>query len=105
MEKIYECTENEVIAGEGITERFRTGKGVRQGCPLSGTLFLTYLEDLEERWKRRNEGGTVIGKTKIYCLKFADDVAAVADTPEGLQSMLGHLEKFSEENGMQERKK
>lgn len=47
--------------------------------------------------KRR---GKVIGKTKIYGLKFVDDVAASADSPEGLQNMLRDLEKTSSEIGM-----
>lgn len=59
IERIYSCTENEVIVEDGVTERFRTGKGVRQGCPLSRPLFLAYLEDLEKWWakeERRTDG-------------------------------------------------
>lgn len=65
IERIYKNTENEVIVGEGITDRFRTKRGVRQGCPLSVLLFLIYLEDLEERWKRKNVGGIVIGRRGV----------------------------------------
>lgn len=99
IERIYSCTENELITEEGVTERFRTGKGVRQGCRLSGPLFLIYMEDLEERWVKKNEGGTVV--ERIFCLKFVDDVATFADTPEGLQSVLRDLERFSEECEME----
>lgn len=35
---------------------------------------------------------------KIYGLKFADDVVAVADSADGIRSMLKDLEKFSVEN-------
>lgn len=100
IERIYSVTDNEIITGEGISERFRTRRGVRQGCPLSVLLFLIYLEDLEKRWIKRNEGGTVVGKLKIFCLKFADDVGLVADTAEGLRDMLKGLELFSRENGI-----
>lgn len=48
-----------------ITERFRSGVVIRQGCPLSVLLFITYLEDLGERWEKKNVGGIVIGKSKI----------------------------------------
>lgn len=50
VNRIYRETWNEVITGEGITKRFKTRKGVRQGRPLSVILFIIYLEDLEERW-------------------------------------------------------
>lgn len=96
--KIYEETLNEVIAGEGLTDRFRTFKGVRQGCPLSVLLFLIFLEDLEDKWKEKNEGGTVIGRIKIFGLKFADDAVAIADTAEGLRSMIEDLERYSRNN-------
>lgn len=95
---IYRETKNEVITGEGITESFNTNKGVRQGCPLSPSLFNIFIEDLEEQWVKRNEGGTVIGGTKIFCMKFADDVVILADTKEGLQDMLRELEKYCRRN-------
>lgn len=83
------------------TEKFRVKKGVRQGCPLSVLLFLIYLEDLEERWTRKNEGGVVIGKDKIYCLKFADDVVVLADSAAGLRDMIKDLERFSDGSGLE----
>lgn len=101
IKEIYKNTENEIITEEGISEKFKTKRGVRQGCPLSPTLFNIYIEDLEDQWAKNKTGGTVIGKTKIYCLKFADDVAIIADTKEGLQEMLNGLEKFSDRNGME----
>lgn len=65
------------------------------------TSFLVYLEDLEERWARKNKGGTVTGKKKIFCLTFADNVATILDMPEGLQNMIGDLDKFCKESGME----
>ena len=42
-----------------------------------------------------------LSEKKIYGLKFADDVAMVADTAEGLQKMLEDLERYAKENGME----
>lgn len=50
-------------------------------------------------------GGNIIGKTKIYGLKFADDVVSVLDTLEGLHEILRRLEKFRGEIGMENTKK
>lgn len=58
-----------------------------------------YIDDVEEEWERRNEGGTDIDKANIFCLKFADDIAAVADSREGLQYMI--KEKYSRVNELE----
>lgn len=41
-----------------------------------------------------------MGKTKIYGLKFADDVVLVSDSAEGLREMLKGLERYSDRNKM-----
>lgn len=98
---IHKKTDNEVITEKEISEKFRTKREVRQGYPLNPQLFNIYLEDLEDQWKKKKQGGTVIGEEKIYCLKFVHGVARVVDIKEGLEEMLNSLEKFSEGNGME----
>ncbi|KAK0072463.1 hypothetical protein PV325_011330, partial [Microctonus aethiopoides] len=51
-------------------------------------------DDMEEEWERKGEGGTVIGKQKIKVLKYADDIAVVAESAEQLKKMLETLEKY-----------
>uniref|UniRef100_T1ITH0 Reverse transcriptase domain-containing protein n=1 Tax=Strigamia maritima TaxID=126957 RepID=T1ITH0_STRMM len=43
------------------------------------------------RW---NIGETSLGKWKLYCLKFADDVAMLAESVDGLQAMITDLERY-----------
>ena len=98
IKKIYCDTRNQIITSEGMSESFSTNKGVQQGCPLSPTLLCLGLHDIDTIWEKKNEGGTVIGKIKVFCLKFADDIAIIADDREGLQSMFNELEKYCEKN-------
>ena len=98
IQKIYGETWNEIIAGNGITEKFRTARGVRQGCPMSPLLFDLFIEDIDGIWERRKEGGSVIGNQKIYALKFADDIVIVAEEEKELGNMIASLEKYVEKN-------
>ncbi|XP_025271364.1 golgin subfamily A member 6-like protein 22 [Camponotus floridanus] len=120
-EEIWNMLEK-IGIGENITERIRdiyTGtkstikikekrvgsmelkKGVRQGCLLSPTLFNVSLADLEEEMKKVQEGGVVLGRKKIYSLSYADDVALMSTTPEGLKEMIERLGKYLEKKGLE----
>lgn len=46
----------------------------------------------------------MIGKIKVYCLKFADDVIVVADLAVGLRKMLRELKKFGREKKLMSKK-
>ena len=98
---IYEKTTNEVITQEGCTKRFQAVRGVRQGCPLSPTLFNVLLEDLDESWERRHVGGTVMGQMKIFSLKFVDDVAFAAEDVQGLNDTLRTMARYVRRNQLQ----
>ncbi|KAK9306259.1 hypothetical protein QLX08_002989 [Tetragonisca angustula] len=100
IKSIYRETTSEVITLKGRNRRFKTDRGVRQGCPLSPILFNMYI-DLEKEMKEGNLGGTVIGKTKVFALKYADDVALVADDAMGLKEMLASLARFAAKEDLQ----
>ena len=53
---------------------------VWQGCPLSPTLFNIYLGLNEELFPEY--GGVNIGGRRIKCIRFADDMALLADAEE-----------------------
>ena len=73
-------------------------KGVRQGCPLSPTLNI-YLEDLMKN-SYPSTGGVNIGGRRIKCLRFADDMALLADDRRMLKNMFMELNDRCEDYGM-----
>lgn len=46
MENVYEETLVTVRTKEGLTDVFRTTKGVRQGCVMSPLLFNLYIAEI-----------------------------------------------------------
>ena len=94
IKEIYSETENTVRINGEETETFWTGKGVRQGCPLSPTLFTIFISDLDEVLAQGQAGGVVIGKKKIWTLAYADDVAMLAKDEREMKEMMKNLEKY-----------
>lgn len=78
---IYEETKVTVRAKDGLTEEFRTGKGVRQGCVMSPLLFNLYIADLDSYMNKR---GIKIGSNRIWSLAYADDLVLLAKNREAL---------------------
>src|SRR5712671_2954600 len=87
IRKIYKETRNTIKIGSRNTRIFKTGRGLRQGCPLSPTLFNIYIADMEEKLRGNQEGGIILEKMKIWMLAYADDMVVVADEKGKLQSM------------------
>lgn len=82
--------------------------GLRQGCPLSPTLFNIFLNELLVKLEDGNKGFKIAtrdtgGKntvTHIAGLAFADDIALLAETPENLQQLLDTCTTEATTNGI-----
>ena len=96
MRNVYAGQEATVRTGHGKTDWFQIGKGVRQGCILSPSLFNLYAEYI-----RRNAGleeaqaGIKIAGRNSNNLRYADDTTLMAESEE-LKSL---LLKVKEESG------
>ena len=85
----YAC----VSINKFCTEWFNTNFGVRQGDPLSPTLFGLYINDLVDEMNVCNSGVNVLD-VKLNLLLYADDIALIAESENQLQAMLHILYKW-----------
>ena len=81
LRNLYPGQEATVRTGQGTTDWFQIGKGVRQGCILSPCLFNLYAEYI-----MRNAGldearaGIKIARRNINNLTYADDTTLMAES-------------------------
>ena len=81
---------------------FKLERGVRQGCPLSGLLFVLAIELLALAIK--NDPliqGICVGKEEIKLTQYADDTTVFVKNTTSVEALLRLLEKFKECSGLE----
>ncbi|KAH7434041.1 hypothetical protein KP509_07G098200 [Ceratopteris richardii] len=73
---------------------------VKQGCPLSPTLFGLYIDEITEYIQRARGREGDLGGTPVHILLYADDIVPLSESQEGLQSHLQALDTFCMERGL-----
>ena len=101
LRNLYAGQEATVRTGHGTTGRFRTGKGVDQGCILSPCLFNIYAEYImRNAGLEEAQAGIKIAGRNINNLRYADDTTLIAESEEELKSLLMKVKEESEKIGL-----
>ena len=86
VKALYDDFECAVVDGQDTTEWFKIKTGVKQGCNMSGLLFLLVVD-----WVMRNTGIRWKFNTKLEDLDFADDIALLSSTRQHIQAKTDKL--------------
>lgn len=97
MKSLYAQDSAAVRLMQGISAMFRCLLGVKQGCPLSPTLFGLYVDAFEKLLLKTAgmDAPTLLG-TLVPLLLYADDLILMSTTAAGLQKQLDVLASFCE---------
>ena len=98
---VQEC----VRTSEGLTDSFKSDVGVKQGCPLSPTLFGFFIDKVEGFIrdicaKKLGGQGVHIGTNRVPMLIYADDIVFMATSESELQFMMGLFTGFCDMHGL-----
>lgn len=98
MVKILKAMYNDVqicikYNGE-YSDFFSSHTGVKQGEPLSPTLFLMFINDMVECIAPSADNAFIYNDFVLYTLLFADDTVLFSKSKVGLQSLLNNLQCY-----------
>uniref|UniRef100_A0A8C6LXR3 Reverse transcriptase domain-containing protein n=1 Tax=Nothobranchius furzeri TaxID=105023 RepID=A0A8C6LXR3_NOTFU len=98
IQSLYQRSVSLVRIAGSKSDLFQVRVGLRQGCPLSPVLFITFMD----RISRHSRGVECVefGGRRILSLLFADDVVLLASSSSDLQLLLGWFAAECEATGM-----
>ena len=97
---LYGLVTGHVRTLEGMSDIVHSTIGVKQGCPLSPTLFGMYVDEVSDYIDREGDRGAQLAGTWIPLLLYADDIVLISKSPEGMQRQLDALHNFTKDSGL-----
>ena len=93
IRSLYRNLQSSVLVDGRQTRFVPLHQGVRQGCPLSPSLFTCFIQELADRLAVLR-GGVITGGRQLKSLLYADDVVLLAETADDLQNMMDVVDTF-----------
>ena len=102
IKALYADVPMAVKTAQGLSASFQSVMGVKQGCPLSPTLFGLYLDDLEDAMRAKQQllDSPALDGVTLLALLYADDLALVSTSMAGLQAQLDVLRDYADRWGL-----
>lgn len=102
MQLMYKESTAQIKIGNKLHSKFKTSKGLRQGCSISPTLFNLYVEHVIRLWKKKCEKmGIWIRESYLSTISFADDQVLIAQDEDDLSYMIRKLNEYYTTWGLQ----
>ena len=100
MIHLYEMVVSNIKITEGWYKDIKCNIRVKQGCPLSPTLFGIYINKLEECLEIAGCKGTKLASIIINLLLYTDDIVLLARSHQDLDMQLNTLHDYFSKMGM-----
>ncbi|MCO5564505.1 hypothetical protein L7F22_018166 [Adiantum nelumboides] len=85
---LYERVSARLRCPRGTSLPIASTVGVKQGYPLSPTLFGLYIDELSEHILHTDAVGVDLAGTPVHIMLYVDDIILVSESQEGLQCHL-----------------
>ena len=85
--------------GSSISAEFEIQNGVKQGAVLSAILFCVYMDGLLKEL-RRNRDGCWINNEYVGVIVYADDIALLSPSLDGLQNMVDTCSRYAKSHNL-----
>ena len=87
LQSLYQDTTRRITWRGEMTEPFHTSRGLRQGCPLSPTLFALYIASIPDSLKETG-AGVMIDGSQLPVLCYADDLVLISRSHQGTKRLM-----------------
>ncbi|KAJ0002705.1 hypothetical protein NQD34_007854 [Periophthalmus magnuspinnatus] len=102
METLYEGATVLLRVGGGLSRPVEVKRGIRQGCPLSGMLYVLAIEPLLRKLSRGLRGLRLEQASQPLCLSaYADDITVIISGQEDVETVQQSLSLYERASSAQ----